>query len=173
VKPKLGMDFPNLPYYIDGDVKISQTFAIIKYIAGKNNLVAKTEKEQMRINMLEGEADEFRYRWAHLCYDPNFGQLKQEFLEHRMVKLGQFSHFLGNCKWFAGDRLTYIDFIMYEIMDQQSFLQPSDMEKFENLKQFLKRFENLDAIAAYIKSSRYLQFPVFSPMAMYGGILKE
>ena len=61
-----------LPYYIDGDVKISQTFAIIKYIAGKNNLVAKTEKEQMRINMLEGEADEFRYRWAHLCYDPNF-----------------------------------------------------------------------------------------------------
>lgn len=24
VKPKLGLDFPNLPYYIDEDVKLSQ-----------------------------------------------------------------------------------------------------------------------------------------------------
>jgi len=44
----------------------------MKYIAGKHDLVAKTEKEQLRINVLEGENDQFRYNWAMLCYDPNF-----------------------------------------------------------------------------------------------------
>lgn len=29
------MDFPNLPYYIDGDVKLTQSQAILRYIARK------------------------------------------------------------------------------------------------------------------------------------------
>ena len=36
-KDSLEMDFPNLPYYIDGDLKISETLAIHKYIADKHN----------------------------------------------------------------------------------------------------------------------------------------
>ena len=35
VKPTLGMDFPNLPYMIDGDFKLTETPAIMKYIAQK------------------------------------------------------------------------------------------------------------------------------------------
>ena len=34
-KYSLGLDFPNLPYFIDGDVRITETVAIHKYIAGK------------------------------------------------------------------------------------------------------------------------------------------
>jgi glutathione S-transferase len=33
----LGMDFPNLPYFIDGDFKLSETNAIHEYIAQKWN----------------------------------------------------------------------------------------------------------------------------------------
>ena len=35
VKFTLGMDFPNLPYFIDGDLKLSETAAIHRYIADK------------------------------------------------------------------------------------------------------------------------------------------
>lgn len=35
VKESLGMDFPNLPYFIDGDFKLTETLAIHKYIAHK------------------------------------------------------------------------------------------------------------------------------------------
>uniref|UniRef100_A0A8C8VVT6 glutathione transferase n=1 Tax=Peromyscus maniculatus bairdii TaxID=230844 RepID=A0A8C8VVT6_PERMB len=37
-KFKLGLDFPNLPYLIDGSHKITQSNAIMRYIARKNNL---------------------------------------------------------------------------------------------------------------------------------------
>ena len=33
VKDRLGLDFPNLPYLIDGDIKITQCAAIHKYLA--------------------------------------------------------------------------------------------------------------------------------------------
>jgi glutathione S-transferase len=35
VKPTLGLDFPNIPYLIDGDFKITETLAIHKYLADK------------------------------------------------------------------------------------------------------------------------------------------
>ncbi|XP_032129571.1 glutathione S-transferase Mu 1, partial [Sapajus apella] len=37
-KFKLGLDFPNLPYLIDGAHKITQSNAILRYIARKHNL---------------------------------------------------------------------------------------------------------------------------------------
>jgi glutathione S-transferase len=33
VKKTLPLDFPNLPYLFDGDVKISQTLTILRYLA--------------------------------------------------------------------------------------------------------------------------------------------
>uniref|UniRef100_A0A3Q3WT83 glutathione transferase n=1 Tax=Mola mola TaxID=94237 RepID=A0A3Q3WT83_MOLML len=38
VKNKLGLDFPNLPYLVDGDKKIVQSNAIMRYIARKHNM---------------------------------------------------------------------------------------------------------------------------------------
>ena len=36
-KYKLGLPFSNLPYYIDGDVKLTESKSIMKYIAKKHN----------------------------------------------------------------------------------------------------------------------------------------
>ena len=47
-KFNLGLDFPNLPYLIDGDVKITQSIAVIRYLGRKYNLTATTEAEHVR-----------------------------------------------------------------------------------------------------------------------------
>ena len=47
-KPNLGLDFPNIPYYIDGDLKISQSMAILKYLARKHGLVARDDRELIK-----------------------------------------------------------------------------------------------------------------------------
>merc|ERR1711872_592073 len=51
-KYSLGLDFPNLPYYIDGDIKITQSNAILRYIARKNDLVGKNETEKAMVDMM-------------------------------------------------------------------------------------------------------------------------
>lgn len=41
-----------LPYLIDGNVKLTQTQAILRYIARKNGLLGATEEEQIRVDLL-------------------------------------------------------------------------------------------------------------------------
>jgi len=170
-KFKLGLDFPNLPYWIDGDIKITQSTAILKHIARKHNLIAnKTEDEIIKSDMLESEAVDIRTNFSKICYNPDFEKVKVDFIEKVVPsKLEQHSKFLGNNKWFFGDRITYVDFFLYECYACVKALAPSAFEKFENLVQFMARFEDLEPIKKYMKSDRYIKYPFNGPMATFGG----
>jgi len=54
-KNNLGMEFPNLPYLFDEDVKLTETLAIMKYIAKKwkPELLGRNAAEVGRVTMLE------------------------------------------------------------------------------------------------------------------------
>ena len=54
VKFELGLEFPNLPYLIDGDVKMTKSWAIMNYVARKfGKLVPKSEEETQRCDMVK------------------------------------------------------------------------------------------------------------------------
>ncbi|XP_026533700.1 glutathione S-transferase 2-like isoform X1 [Notechis scutatus] len=168
VKEKLGLDFPNLPYLIDGDRKISQSNAILRYIARKHNMCGETEEETIKIDMLENHLMDFRLGFAKLCYSPDFEKLKPDYLELLPGKLKLFSQFLGDRQWFVGRKLTYIDFIVYDALDTHQMLEPKCLDQFPNLKEFLHRFEALEMIAPYLKSSRCIRSPIFWSCATWG-----
>ncbi|RXN08538.1 glutathione S-transferase Mu 3-like protein [Labeo rohita] len=134
-KEKLGMDFPNLPYLEDGDTKVVQSNAIMRYIARKHNLCGETEEEQTRVDILENQAMDFRNGFVQLCY---------------------------------GDFITFVDFIMYELLDQHRMFDAACLDDYKNLRCFLDRFESLEKIAEYMKSSRFMKTPVNSKMAKWG-----
>uniref|UniRef100_A0A8D2CZY3 Glutathione S-transferase n=1 Tax=Sciurus vulgaris TaxID=55149 RepID=A0A8D2CZY3_SCIVU len=103
-KFKLGLDFPNLPYLIDGVHRITQSNAILCYIARKHNLCGETEEEKIRVDMLENQAMDTRMQLAMVCYSPDFEKKKPEFLETLPEKMKLYSQFLGKRPWFAGDK---------------------------------------------------------------------
>ena len=61
IKHSLGLDFPNLPYYVDGDLKITQSNAILRYIARKHDMLGKTEEEKVRVDIMGEQSMDFRY----------------------------------------------------------------------------------------------------------------
>ena len=63
-------------------------------------------------------------------------------------------NFLGSRPWFAGDSLTFVDFVMYELLDQHRELDKALCAKYTKLMEFLDRFEKLPQIEAYMKSGR-------------------
>uniref|UniRef100_A0A2K5NV28 Glutathione S-transferase n=1 Tax=Cercocebus atys TaxID=9531 RepID=A0A2K5NV28_CERAT len=167
-KFKLGLDFPNLPYLIDGTHKITQSNAILRYIARKHNLCGETEKEKIREDILENQLMDNRMQLARLCYDPDFEKLKPEYLEGLPEMLKLYSQFLGKRPWFLGDKITFVDFIAYDVLERNQVFEPSCLDTFPNLKDFISRFEGLEKISAYMKSSRFLPRPVFTKMAVWG-----
>jgi hypothetical protein len=57
---------------LKGDVKLTQSNAILRHIARKNGMVGKTDAEKDRINMMEHEVMDFRLALVKIAYDPNF-----------------------------------------------------------------------------------------------------
>lgn len=77
MKHEQGLEFPNLPYYIDEDVKITETIAIMRYICVKHqpSLLGKTPEDQGTVEMLAGVLTELFKQATLPCY---FGDLSKE-----------------------------------------------------------------------------------------------
>ena len=70
-------------------------------------------------------------------------------------KIGEFSKFLGDNQWLVGGKVTVADFVCYEILHILRAWQPDMYESFPKLVEYLKRFEKLPQIKAYMESPRY------------------
>ncbi|GFQ68790.1 glutathione S-transferase Mu 1 [Trichonephila clavata] len=168
-KETLGLDFPNLPYYIDGDVKLTQSVTIMRYLARKLKLEPETEEDHIRADLIEQQVADFRTGLTRIAYNPDFEKLKEEYLKNLPTQLKMFSDFLGKRQWFASqDKLTYVDFMIYEALDNHRILSPECLSEFPNLKEFMERFEEVPTIQKYMQSSCFLKWPLNGDMAKFG-----
>ncbi|CAD7680859.1 unnamed protein product [Nyctereutes procyonoides] len=55
-------------------------------------------------------------------------------------------------------KLTFVDFLTYDVLDQNCMFEPKCLDEFPNLKAFMCRFE----------SDRFLKMPINNKMALWG-----
>ncbi|KFM68798.1 Glutathione S-transferase Mu 1, partial [Stegodyphus mimosarum] len=99
-KYTLGLDFPALVYYIDGDVKLTQSIAIMRYLARKHKLEPEIEADKIRADLIEQQVADFRRNLGKTAYDSNF-KIKEEYMKILPSKLKEFSNYLASRLWFA------------------------------------------------------------------------
>jgi len=162
-KHSLGFAFPNLPYLIDGDVKLTQSHAIIRYLARKHGLVATKEEEIIAMELTEFEIEDFKNNFVELCYGSGYEENKVNYEKNLPHSLAKLENFLGNKTWWAGEKLTYVDFMVFETLDQHTIFSATCLDNFPHLKAFVKRFSELPKIEAYLKSDRCLKRPCNNP----------
>ena len=63
--------FPQLPYWIDGNIKMSESGAILRHLARKNGLDGKTEEEKIRIDVAVGVLSDLFMTLVDIAYGPN------------------------------------------------------------------------------------------------------
>ncbi|KAI1306061.1 Glutathione S-transferase Mu 3 [Halotydeus destructor] len=168
-KHTLGLDFPNLPYYIDGDVKLSQSIAILRYIARQHGLDGVTNEEKARIDLVEQQLVDYRSAGITFFYSPKHDELAGAYREGLPAKLKALSDFLGDRKWLSGDNLSYADFLAYEFLDTHKLFEPGCLDSFPNLVKYVTQFEALPNVAKYMKSDSFLKWPINGDSAKWGG----
>ena len=167
-KEKMGLDFPNLPYYMDGDIKITESWAIMKQVARKNNLLPDDDSAHL-CDQAQGVISDFRMSFVMMCYRDNFAENKKNFFAALPAKLTRFDNYLGNNKWMSGEKLTFVDFAFCEILDQLQLMEKDVYDKYANVMEYLKNFMALPNIAKYRSSDRFRKFPCNGAMAKWGG----
>nr|AAD23997.1 glutathione S-transferase [Fasciola gigantica]ACH88355.1 glutathione S-transferase [Fasciola gigantica] len=168
-KFNMGLDLPNLPYYIDDKCKLTQSVAIMRYIADKHGMLGSTPEERARVSMIEGAAMDLRMGFVRVCYNPNFEEVKGDYLKELPKTLKMWSDFLGDRQYLTGSSVSHVDFMVYEALDCIRYLAPQCLNDFPKLKEFKSRIEDLPKIKAYMESEKFIKWPLNSWTASFGG----
>ena len=152
-KVSLGMDFPNLPYFIDGDVKISETLAIHHYIAQKYKpelLGASDSVTQAKLQMLNYILYEFKWKQTMPCYT---GGTVEEILKIACQKLPAIIKFMGESKFLSGDTPVYQDFYFFEAIQMViHFSEGQLLKDFPALQRFHNNMRTLPGLKEYLET---------------------
>jgi len=94
--------------------------------------------------------------------------LRKEYLESIPTRLGLIAKFLGSNKWIAGDRLTYADFWVYDVLDFHRLLfNPKHFNAFPTLVAYMERVEGLKGVKEFLATMD--KMPTHAPgYALFG-----
>lgn len=168
VKHKLDFDFPNLPYLIDGDIRMTQSQAILRYLGRKHSLVPEDEGTLRRVDMLQHEAFDILWDTARLSYDPDYTEDKRrQFLTDVADRLHHLQVYLAkHGPYGAGNTVTYVDFMLYESFQVVKILGPTTFRKgYPGLEEYCDRIAALPGLQEYLASDKFKSWPIWSPFA--------
>jgi glutathione S-transferase len=168
---KQGVDFPNLPY-IEHDGKIiSESLAILTYIAtevaNRPEMVPLNEDGFTRFLQLDGIISDLNQsitRPAYACKTPD--DFKAHYLaavETNRQKIEGLNNLVGKQKWLLGKDISVIDFKFAELIEKMKTIE-TDIEvdlisQYENLDSFMGRVLGLPEIKNYRSSDRFSARP--------------
>ena len=115
-KASLGIDFPNLPYIIDGDFKLTESSAVTVYICDKwcPALMGTTPEERSRIIQLQCVIKDYLMSFVMMAFaaDDQPGVIAKA-----IEGLPKIAEFLGNKNFLCGADLSMVDFMLFETVE--------------------------------------------------------
>ena len=179
VRSTLDMPFPNLPYLIDtsrgSTVRLSQSNAILRYLARCFNFYGDSETDRCEIDVLQDEAYDFRNEIIDTAYTLGeeyaavFEHFSNNALPHYLDSFETYLTSRDDKDFFVGSRLSLVDFVLYELFWQMTLMVPNSITDSSRptLFTFIKAFENAPRIANYLQSENYIERPINSPWASF------
>ena len=140
MKETLGLKFPNLPYFIDGEMRITETLAIMKYIANRYGpeLLGTTSEQVGQVEMIAGVVSELKGSVTMPCYTTGD---RNAITMDLLKKVAPIVKFLSKKPFLCGDNVTYVDFIFFELCDFMAFI--SDGRLYRNYPALENYFDNM------------------------------
>jgi len=147
-KESLQLDFPNLPYYIEGDapgeqLRLTQSTTILRHLGRKHLLSGATLAEQARCDLVLDTVYDFKSILVDTAYSRQRAEALAHFASHSVPHYcGQFEKYRQNhpTAWSAGDHLTIADFVLSEMLMQADLMVPGMLEQYPLLKALVDKF---------------------------------
>lgn len=166
-KYSLGLDFPNLPYLIDGDLRISESVNICNYLMAKYvpQLLGKTQGDKAKVQETLSFLGDLKNGITRPCYDQDKSKAPAA-VEGLVNKFELLEKKLGDNEWLVGDEPTVCDLFLMEITDQVQMITKGAWLK-ENpfLEAHNERTKAIPSIKDYKNSSRFHEGPFNNPVA--------
>lgn len=157
VKFTLGLQFPNLPYIINGETKITEAVAVTKYVVNRyaSMLAGTTPEETAQLDMLFSLIAELKNSVVMTCYNPEYGNLIDAVFEKNKANWQGVAEFLGEKKFLLGNRLTWVDFWLYETVDMYNAMRPEYLSAISPVfARFKQDFSQVERMGEFLNAPR-------------------
>jgi len=155
--------FGQLPVLYDGDFQIAQSNAILRHVARKHGLYGKDETEATQIDMINDTQEDLRLAYLKLIYQ-QYDTEKENFIKSLPDKLTPLEKVLGKnhggAGFFVGSKASFVDYTLFDLLDNLSILAPHSLDAFPLLKAFHGRIAANDKIAKLRASADFKATPV-------------
>ena len=161
-KQSLGLDYPNLPYLIDGEKKIAESGAILHYIpirAGKRELIGDTDEKFIQVQVAFSVGLDINTEICRILYGGGDfeANLEETFKKGKFkAKFDLFEKNLTGKEWLTGF-LSIADFQLFEIVDMIHEMDAVKLEPYPNLLSFRNRFLEIPQIKAHRESENFIK----------------
>ena len=157
-KPAFKSDFPNLPYLIDGDKYLTESDAILVYVALKANrddLLGSTNEDKVHVTQLKGVFQDLRKELFTVLMNKSLTnlELRKEYDQKLVPRLTSIYKHLGENEFLTG-KLTVLDFWMAEFLSYFANQDGDWLDIFPNFKKFIERIGNLPGLKEYNASGK-------------------
>ena len=157
------LDFPNLPYIIDGDIKLTESKAVTLFICEKYapELLGATPAEKARVVMFQNVIADFFSSFVTCTFT---SEDRNVAIDKAMSGIAPIVAALGSNDWLAGSGLTFVDFTLWEVCETINGLC-QDTRLFTThptLKAHHERVGAIPEFAAYVASDKFFKSP-FNP----------
>lgn len=155
-KPTLRTNFPSLPYLLDGDKVITESQAILDYLAFRANradLLGATPQERVLVSQIRGVYLDVRKALWDIVFNKTLVELQKEFNEKVLPKLTYLSTQLGTNDFLAGN-LTVVDFFVGELLNYIRNQDGDWLAPLPNLISYADRVNSLPGVKEYHASGR-------------------
>ena len=158
-----GFAFPNLPMVINEDFKVSESSAVVAYVAekfGNAHFSGATVEDRATLKQLDSILTEAYNTFLHPCLTPQYKEGLQATTQEggKMLKIvSRIENFLGGKQFLLGD-VTYLDFVLaglvltsYDIYKSAGVNSPFWKKTFYD---HLQRVNNLPGVKEYLQSDK-------------------
>jgi len=167
--------FPNLPYLRDGDYSVTESEAILAYLAikaKKSELTGKDEDKARFVQLSGVISDQKLCEYAYWAKDMDDLRQKCEVWKSwwGLSKLPGLNDLLGKNEWLMG-YFTYLDLMFAEATertrDMDAECGTNILTDYPNIIAHQKRVHELPAIKAYRQTDRFQPRPYWRPVAFW------
>ena len=148
------LPFDQLPLLeIDG-LRISQTTALVRYLARRGDLYGDSDVDALWCDMIAGVAADLVEPAITAAFQPSF-DLAFKSLQQRVDKFApRLERRLAEnaCTFIAANRLTFADIVLGEALTAHLELVPDILDGFPLLRAFQSMVVGLPGVAAYLAS---------------------
>ena len=115
-KPNLGLDFPNLPYLIDGDFKITESRAVSAYICARwaPALLGADPVEKGAICMMHNVVYDWMFSFFGMAMKSSEPPSVDDVYAKAKTGLEPIVAYLGVKQYLASAEVSLVDFLLWE-----------------------------------------------------------